>query len=98
MGAQRGRLKTRVKIDGWENKRYIDGWDIFFRFYERKKYVHVSENWFMKENICCWYSKESSQWEGSFEHPGKVLKILIGDFFKGALTRDGKLTWESTHA
>ena len=36
----------------------------------------------MKENICCWYSKESSQWEGSFEHPGKVLKILIGDFFQ----------------
>ena len=44
---------------------------------------------FLNQNIWCGYSKESSQWEGSFEHPKQMLKfmgeklftIFYADFF-----------------
>ena len=40
---------------------------------------------FLSQNICCGYSKESSQLEGSFEHPkhmfkfmGKEINVILG--------------------
>ena len=40
---------------------------------------------FLIQNICCGYSKEPSQWDGSFEHPkhmikltGKVINEILG--------------------
>ena len=31
---------------------------------------------FLNQNICCGYSKEPSQWDGSFEHPKHMLKLM----------------------
>ena len=31
---------------------------------------------FLNQNICCGYSKEPSQWDGSFEHPKHMLKPM----------------------
>ena len=31
---------------------------------------------FLNQNICCVYSKEPSQWDGSFEHPQNMLKMM----------------------
>ena len=31
---------------------------------------------FLIQNICCGYSKESSQWDGSFEHPKHMFKLI----------------------
>ena len=31
---------------------------------------------FFNQNICCWYSKEPSRWDGSFEHPKQVFKLV----------------------
>ena len=31
---------------------------------------------FLNQNICCGYSKEPSQWDGSFEHPKHMLEII----------------------
>ena len=36
---------------------------------------------FLNQNICCWYSKEPSKWDGSFEHPKHVLKIMGNKIF-----------------
>ena len=36
---------------------------------------HSTKNiFFYTQNICCGYSKEPSQWDGSFEHPKHMLK------------------------
>ena len=42
--------------------------------------INVS-NWkliflFLNQNICCGHSKEPSQWDGSFEHPKYMLKLM----------------------
>ena len=31
---------------------------------------------FLNQNICCGYSKEPSQLDGSFEHPKHMLKLM----------------------
>ena len=31
---------------------------------------------FLIQNICCGYSKEPSQWDGSFEHPKHMFKLM----------------------
>ena len=31
---------------------------------------------FLNQNICCGYSKEPSQWVGSFEHPKHMFKLM----------------------
>ena len=31
---------------------------------------------FLIQNICCGYSKEQSQCDGSFEHPKHILKLM----------------------
>ena len=31
---------------------------------------------FLNQNICCGFSKEPSQWDGSFEHPKHMLTIM----------------------
>ena len=37
---------------------------------------------FLNQNICCGYSKEPSEWEGSFEHPKHMLKLMGKKIFK----------------
>ena len=32
---------------------------------------------FLNQNICCGYSKEPSQWDGSFEHPKHMLNWWV---------------------
>ena len=34
---------------------------------------------FLNQNICCGYSKEPSQWDGSFEHPKHMFKLMDKD-------------------
>ena len=31
---------------------------------------------YLNLNICCWYSKELSRWDGAFEHPKHMLKLV----------------------
>ena len=31
---------------------------------------------FLNQNICCGYSKEPSQWDGSLEHPKQLFKLM----------------------
>ena len=31
---------------------------------------------FLNQNICCGYSKELSQWDGSYEHPKHMFKVI----------------------
>ena len=31
---------------------------------------------FLNQNICYGYTKEMSQWDGSFDHPNHMLKIM----------------------
>ena len=31
---------------------------------------------FLDQNICCGYSKEPSHWDGSFEHPKHMFKLM----------------------
>ena len=31
---------------------------------------------FLNQNICCGYSKEPSRWDGSFEHPKHMIKLM----------------------
>ena len=40
----------------------VHNWKLFFLF--------------LNQNICCGYSKEPSQWDGSFEHPKHMLKMM----------------------
>ena len=35
----------------------------------------------LNQNICCGYSKEPSQWDGSFEHPKHMLKLMCKKIF-----------------
>ena len=37
---------------------------------------------FLIQNICCGYSKEPSQWDGSFMHPQHMLKWLVRKLLK----------------
>ena len=36
---------------------------------------------FFNQNICCWYSKEPSQCDSSFEHPKHMLKLMDKKIF-----------------
>ena len=36
---------------------------------------------FLNQNICCGYSKEPSRWDGSFEHPKQVFKVMDKKMF-----------------
>ena len=36
---------------------------------------------FLNHNICCGYSKEPSQWDGSFERPKQMLKLMYKTIF-----------------
>ena len=40
----------------------VCNWKLFFLFFNH--------------NICCGYSKEPSQWDGSFEHPKHMFKLM----------------------
>ena len=31
---------------------------------------------FLNQNICCGYSEEPSRWDGSFEHPKHMFKLM----------------------
>ena len=41
-----------------------------------KKYVQKYFFLFLDQNICCGYSKEPSQWDGSFEHPKYMINFM----------------------
>ena len=34
------------------------------------------------QNICCGYSKETPQWDGSFEHPKHMLKLWVRKYWQ----------------
>ena len=36
---------------------------------------------FLNQNICCGYSKELSQWDGTFEHQKHMLKLMDKKIF-----------------
>ena len=36
---------------------------------------------FLNQNICCGYSKEPSQCDGSFEHPKHMFKLMGKNIF-----------------
>ena len=36
---------------------------------------------FLNQKICCGYSKEPSHWDGSFEHPKQMLKLIDKKIF-----------------
>ena len=40
--------------------------------------VHIGKvfSLFLIQNICCGYSKEPSQWDGSFEHPKLMFRLM----------------------
>ena len=42
--------------------------------------VHDSKL-FLNQSICCGYSKEQSQSDGSFEHPKQLLKLIDKESF-----------------
>ena len=42
---------------------------------------------FLNHHICCGYSKELSQWDGSFEHPKHILKVMGKKIFRILLTK-----------
>ena len=44
------------------DKRIFDNYQLFFIF--------------LNQNICCGYSKEPSQGDGSFEHPKRMFKLM----------------------
>ena len=46
----------------------------------------------LKQNICCGYSKEPSQWDGPFEHPKHMFK-LIGKEINAILGAQTILVW-----
>ena len=37
---------------------------------------------FLNQNICYGYSKEPSQWDGSFEHPKHMFKLMDKQIIK----------------
>ena len=37
---------------------------------------------FLNQNICCWYSKKSSQWDGSFEHPKHMFNWWVRKYLQ----------------
>ena len=39
---------------------------------------------FLNQNICCGYSKEPSQWDGYFEHPKHMFKLMGKKIFLGS--------------
>ena len=45
------------------------------------KSVYSKNNFiFFNQNIC-WYTKEPSHWDGSFEHPKQMLKLMNKEMF-----------------
>ena len=56
--------------------------DFFFNQKSQMCRPQIREcNWklfflFLNQNICCGYSKEPSQWDGSFEHPKYMFKLI----------------------
>ena len=41
---------------------------------------------FLNQNICCGYSKEPSHWDGSYEHPKHMFKMMGKEIILGAQT------------
>ena len=48
----------------------------------------------LNQTICCGYSKEPSRWDGSFEHPKhmfKLLELLLKQKWTGPIAKNGKV-------
>ena len=69
---------SRIKIQHENFKAHNGFIYLYFSFYMCVYQLRVcNENLiflFLNQNICCGYSKEPSQWEGSFERPKHMLK------------------------
>ena len=48
-----------------------------FRYVRTKNLIFL----FLNQNICCGYSKEPSQRDGSVEHPKNMLKLINKNIF-----------------
>ena len=69
-------LKLEMNSSNWLR------WEIQFRINGlslRTKNLIFS---FLNHNICFGYSKEPSQWDGSFEHPKHMLQLIGKRIFK----------------
>ena len=56
----------------------------------------------LNQNLCCGYSKEPSHWDGSFEHPKQMLKLMdkkILAIYAGKIIRifGPVYIWEKSH-
>ena len=47
----------------------------YIRLPDKSAYLKITFL-FINKNISCGYSKEPSQWDGSFEHPKKMFKVM----------------------
>ena len=62
-----------------------------------------SQKWvflFLNQNICCWYSKEPSRWDGSFEHPKQMFRLIdkkIFTFYAPSFCLSGDVFNKSWH-
>ena len=65
---------------GWPIMRMHWGVKVYFpncpRLHLVKTAYHKIFFLFLKQNICCVYSKEPYQLDGSFEHPKYMLKLM----------------------
>ena len=48
---------------------------------------------FLNQNICCGYPKVPSQWDGSFEHPKHVFKLMDKKINSILLSKISVLPW-----
>ena len=67
--ALRSKTKTLIRLcrPGPQMHVRVRNWKLFFLF--------------LNQNICCVYSKELSRWDGSFEHPNHMFKLMEKKIF-----------------
>ena len=69
-------LKTYVKKDRFENICIFTlKNDVSLAVLQIRERIEKLITLFLIQNICCGYSKEPSQWDGSFEHPKHMFKL-----------------------
>ena len=73
---------------------------VFSVCYSAKEFVNTSpdncaiKNYFLiSQNICCVYSKELFQWDGSFEHPKHTKKMMGKKIYLHIYAQKMCLSW-----
>ena len=51
---------------------------------------------FLNQNICFGYSKEPSQWDGSFEHPKQMFKLIDKKILTFLLNLEARISYVKT--